>query len=134
MILYHNNGPVRAVTYSIGLGAVAFGYLALARNFRIIVWISFALSATLTAVIFFVQKETRENVRTPSEVGRLRDVAPDSQSGAAPEEKRENIGAIVKASLGRSLRLLLTEPSIQAWTLYVSFACESVFFWLYFHH
>lgn len=93
------------------------------QGFRLVFWVQFATATILTAIICFVQPETREDVLLSRKAKKLRLVAVDS-SATGDDAERKTFGSMMKTTLSRPMRLLFTEPPIQAWTVYVSFACE----------
>lgn len=110
-----------------GLGPVMFGYVAQLRGFRLCFWILFAMAGAFTAVIAFFQVETRESVLLSRKARWLREETGDSRFVAQADEERASLATILKVSLTRPVRLFFTEPVLQAFTLWVSFACEFPF-------
>lgn len=96
------------------------------QGFKAVFWVQFALAALLAIVICFVQAETRDSVLLSRRAKKVREAAGDLNYVARADEVRAPFGTMVKLTLSRPMRLLFTEPLIQAWTVYVSFACESL--------
>ena len=108
----------------IGLGPVVFGYTAMLEGFRLVFWVQFALAVLLTIIIYFVQAETRESVLLSRKARSIRSTTKDSRFVARSDEEKTSFGTMMKTTLTRPMRLLFTQLPIQAWTIYVSFACK----------
>jgi len=105
-----------------GLGPVFGGYVAMLRGFRLVFWLVFAISGLLTIGVIFLQHETRESVLLSRKARKLRAETGDRRFVAQADEERASLSSILKIALTRPVRLFFTEPVIQAWTAYVSFA------------
>lgn len=109
-----------------GLGPVMFGYVAMRRGSKLVFWIHFALAGLLTIFIYIVQKETRESVLLSRKAQAIRTRTQDDRYCAAAEaEEQKSLAEVLKSTFKRPLLLLAVEPVIQAWTVYVAFACVS---------
>jgi hypothetical protein len=92
------------------------------RGFRLVFWLVFAISGLLTIGVIFLQHETRESVLLSRKAKKLRAETGDRRFVAQADEERASLSSILKIALTRPVRLFFTEPVIQAWTAYVSFA------------
>jgi hypothetical protein len=94
------------------------------QGFKLVFWVQFGLAALLTIFICFIQAETRESVLLSRKAKMMRKATGDSNYVARAGEGRAPLKVLLRHTLSRPMRLLFTEPPIQAWTVYVSFACE----------
>lgn len=107
-----------------GLGPICFGYVAMLRGFKLVFWCNFAIAGAFTLLLVLTQHETRESILLSRKAKKLREETGDNRFVAQADEERASLITILKVSLTRPVRLFATEPAIQAWTAYVSFACE----------
>lgn len=107
-----------------GLGPVMFGYVAMLRGFPIVFWVQLALAGLLTVAICFLQAETRESVLLSRKAKALRASTGKATYIASSELERSSFFFMLRTNLGRPLHLLAVEPVIEAWTIYVAFACR----------
>lgn len=107
-----------------GLGPIIFGYVSMLKGMRLCFWILFALAGLLTALLIPLSHETREGVLLSRKAKRLREQTGDNRYVAQADEERASLLTIMKVSLTRPMRLLFTEPVLQAFTLWISFACK----------
>ena len=105
-----------------GLGPIMFGYVAQVKGFRLSFWIMFGLSGLFTVVLALVQQETRAGVLLSRKAKKLRKSTGDSRFVAQADEERASLSTILRISLTRPIRLFFTEPVLQAFTIWVSFA------------
>lgn len=119
--------PMAAFAFSAfaptGLGPVIFGYVAMLTGMRLVFWIQFALAGVLTILIYFVQRETRESVLLTWKARALRSQTGDASYASSAELDRPPFATLMRTTLTRPMHLLLVEPAIQVWTVYVAFAC-----------
>jgi hypothetical protein len=108
------------------LGPICFGYVAMLKGFKLVFWIQFALAAVLTVIIWFVQAETRESVLLSRRARKMRLDTGDERYVAKADEERASFSVMMKITLTRPFKLLAHEAPIQAWTVYVAFACEQL--------
>jgi hypothetical protein len=107
-----------------GLGPVMFGYVAMLRGSPIVFWVQFTMAGLLTLAIFFVQAETRESVLLARKASALRKSTGNSNYAAPFDLEQKSFLTMIRTNLSRPLHLLAVEPVIQAWTVYVAFACK----------
>lgn len=69
-------------------------------------------------------KETRESVLLSAKAKRLRLKSGDKRFVAQADEERASLAVIMKVALTRPVRLFFTEPVLQAFTIWLSFACK----------
>ncbi|KAF8587054.1 MFS general substrate transporter [Ramaria rubella] len=105
-----------------GLGPVAFGYVELKLGYKFVNWILFALSGAFTLALVLASKETRASVLLIKKAARLRVETGDSRYRAKAEEERSSVAKMVKISLTRPVHLLLTEPVLLSFTIWMTFA------------
>lgn len=107
-----------------GLGPVIFGYVAMLRGSRLVFWVQFALAGLLTILIYIVQKETRESVLLSRKARAIRKRTQDDRYRASADADKRSLASVLRSTFTRPLLLLAVEPVIQAWTVYVAFACK----------
>lgn len=69
-----------------------------------------------------MQQETRESVLLSKKAAKLREETGDHRYVAQADEERASLATILRVSLTRPVRLFLTEPVLQAFTMWASFA------------
>ncbi|GAA5896292.1 MFS transporter [Sporobolomyces salmoneus] len=104
-----------------GLAPVMFGYLAQTHGFRYVNWIMFAMSALFTIVLIPVLDETRASVLLSRKAARLRKETGDERYVSKEDYERGSIREMMKTSLSRPIKMLLTEPVLIAFTVWISF-------------
>ncbi|BGP52748.1 hypothetical protein JCM8202v2_000304 [Rhodotorula sphaerocarpa] len=114
---------------STGLGPVVFGYLAQIKGFRYVSWAMFAMSGVFAVILPFVLDETRGSVLLSRKAAKLRKATGDDRYQSKADYERASLVEMFRTSLGRPVRMLLTEPVLVAITLWISFTwavlCES---------
>ena len=115
---------------STGLGPVIFGYVAQNFGFRKCFWMMFGLAGAFTLALILVQEETCESALLSRKARKLRQSTGDERFVAQADAERASLATIVKISLTRPLRLFCTEPILQAFSLWVSFAWCVLYFLL----
>lgn len=112
-----------------GLGPVVFGYLAQIKGFRYVSWAMFAMSGVFAVILPFVLDETRGSVLLSRKAAKLRKATGDDRYQSKADYERASLVEMFRTSLGRPVRMLLTEPVLVAITLWISFTwavlCES---------
>lgn len=106
-----------------------FGYLAQIKGFRYVSWAMFAMSGVFAVILPFVLDETRGSVLLSRKAAKLRKVTGDDRYQSKADYERASLVEMFRTSLGRPVRMLLTEPVLVAITLWISFTwavlCES---------
>lgn len=125
---HHRGLPMLMFAFSAfaptALGPICFGYVGMLEGFRLAAWIQFGLAGLLSIAICLLQGETREDVILSKLAPKLTRESGRPHCATAESKKSRTVGQILQTTLGRPFRLLAFEPILQAWTLYVSFACE----------
>ena len=105
-----------------GLGPIMGGWIVQTRGFRLIYWIIFAMAGALTIGLYFIMRETRESILLSRKAARLRLQTGDERFVAQADEERASLSTIIRVALTRPVRLFITEPVLQAFSLWISFA------------
>ncbi|GAA5874285.1 hypothetical protein JCM8547_007553 [Rhodosporidiobolus lusitaniae] len=104
-------------------GSIMFGYVAERLGYTYINWILFALSASITLVLFCILKETRASVILARKAARLQ--AADSSRRYISVLDQDTVGQSIRRKLRtallRPLKMLFTEPVLAGFTLWISF-------------
>lgn len=123
----HRGLPMLAFAFSAfaptALGPICFGYAGMFKGFRLAAWVQVGSASALTALIVGFQSETREDVILAKIA---RPMASEEGSRTLESDQSTNLRSfypLLRTGLRRPFVLLLSEPILQAWTLYVSFAC-----------
>ncbi|GJE99244.1 MFS general substrate transporter [Phanerochaete sordida] len=107
-----------------GLGPVAAGWIEMDKRlgWRWIQWIHFIVTMVFAALIPFLMKETRAAVVLTRIARRLRKETGDARYRARVEDERARLRTLVWISCTRPVYLLVTEPVVAAFSVWVGFA------------
>ncbi|GJE93234.1 MFS general substrate transporter [Phanerochaete sordida] len=107
-----------------GLGPVAAGWIEMNRHlgWRWIQWIHFIVTMVFAATLPFLMKETRSAVVLTRIAKRLRKKTGDSRYRARVEDERARLRTLIWISCTRPLYLMVTEPVVASFSLWVGFA------------
>lgn len=129
-------GPM-ALFSSVTLYGTCFGSIVSAYTsvnprlgWRWVFWLQLILNAVLFLVLCVVLKETRGSVLLSRRAARLRRETGDARYVARADLERASLTVLVKQSLTRPFRFLLTEPTIIAFSLWVSFCWGVLYLFL----
>lgn len=103
---------------STGLGPVIFSYAAQESGFRIIMWIMFGVSSLFAILITCFIQETRASVLLSRRAAKLRLETGDERYQPRIDSPKTSVAV----NLTRPLRMLITEPVLTAFTIWISFA------------
>lgn len=106
-----------------GLGPVWAGWVAQRQDlgWRWIQWIQAIFTAVAFIVLLIFLTETRGSVVLTRRAVKLRKETGDQRYRARAEEERASIAALIKTSLTRPLWLLVSEPIVFFFSLWISF-------------
>ncbi|EKM52164.1 uncharacterized protein PHACADRAFT_151169 [Phanerochaete carnosa HHB-10118-sp] len=109
---------------STGLGPVAAGWIEMNRHlgWRWIQWIHFIVAAVFAAAIPLLMTETRAAVVLTRVAKRMRARTGDHRYRARVEDERASLRSLVWVSCTRPVYLLLTEPVVASFSMWVGFA------------
>lgn len=97
-----------------GVGPMAFGYVEQNLNFRYVNWIMFALSMAFAIFVAVISRETRASALLSRKAKKLRKTTGLDRYQCRADAERASLAVLIKVSLFRPLRLLLTEPVLIA--------------------
>ncbi|RPA97211.1 MFS general substrate transporter [Choiromyces venosus 120613-1] len=118
-----------------GVGPLASGVIAENLSWRWIHWIQLILNVVLMAIAFIVLKETRGSVLLSDKANALNKFLDEmgvqgSRWKVKADEERESFALMVKVSLTRPFRLLITESVVFWFSCWVSFAWGVLYLFL----
>ena len=98
-----------------------FGFVEQKYDFRIVAWILFAMSSAFSLALIFILEETRASVLLSRKAAALRKSTGDMRYRSRDEAERGNFLMMMRTSLVRPIRLLLTEPVVMSFSIWMSF-------------
>ncbi|TDL23740.1 MFS general substrate transporter [Rickenella mellea] len=107
-----------------GLGPAGAGWIEMDHKleWRWIQWIHLIVTAVYFAIMPFAMKETRSTVLLTRVARKMRRKTGDPRWRARAEDERGSLSHLIYISCTRPLRLLLTEPVVASFSLWISFA------------
>ncbi|KAL8284121.1 hypothetical protein RQP46_004870 [Phenoliferia psychrophenolica] len=104
----------------LGLGPALMGYVEQNLGWRWIQWVQMALMGVLTVCIIVFTRETRGSVILSRRAALLRRTT-DPRIQCRSDAERASLLILIKVSMTRPLYLLVTEPVVAAFSLWVGF-------------
>ncbi|KAF7790235.1 hypothetical protein EIP86_001187 [Pleurotus ostreatoroseus] len=107
-----------------GLGAVVAGWVDMNKHmgWRWIQWLHLIFALVLFALIPLLMRETRSAVVLTRIAKRLRKKTGNSRYRARIEDERASLKTLIYISCTRPLYLMLTEPVVASFSIWVGFA------------
>ncbi|KAF9461064.1 major facilitator superfamily domain-containing protein [Collybia nuda] len=107
-----------------GLGPIVAGWIEMnpQLEWRWIEWIQMMLCGFYLVLLPFILKETRSAVLLTRMAKKMRKDTGDNRYRARVEDERESLKQLIYISCTRPIRLLLTEPVVLSFSLWVGFA------------
>ncbi|EJU03572.1 MFS general substrate transporter [Dacryopinax primogenitus] len=107
-----------------GLGPVTVGYVDMNPHleWRWIQWLGLIFGGACFAFMCIVMKETRASILLTREAAKLRKETGDNRYRARVEDERTSLKTLIYISFTRPLFLLITEPVVASFSLWVGFA------------
>ncbi|PAV20009.1 MFS general substrate transporter [Pyrrhoderma noxium] len=107
-----------------GAGPLFAGWIAMSPHleWRWIQWIHMIVAGILFLFVLFVMKETRSSVLLTRLAKKLRKETNDKRYRARIEDERGSLRSLILISCTRPCHLLLTEPVVSSFSLWVGFA------------
>lgn len=118
----------------IGVGPLVSGVIAEHLSWRWIHWLQLIFNGVLMAVSFLVLKETRGSAllsRKAKALNKFLDESGDrgNRWKVKADEERESIAVMVRVSLTRPFRFLVTEPVVFWFSCWLTFAWGILYMW-----
>ncbi|BFZ58076.1 hypothetical protein PYCC9005_005134 [Savitreella phatthalungensis] len=137
MYISQERGRPMALFSSVTLFGTAFGSIVSAYTtqnpklgWRWVFWIQLIVNAVLFVVLAVVLRETRGTVLLSRRAAMLRKKTGDSRYMARAELERQSLSILIRHSLTRPFRFLFTEPTIMAFSVWVSFVWGVLYLFL----
>ncbi|CAD6899612.1 unnamed protein product [Tilletia controversa] len=105
-----------------GLGPAWAGWTTQYLSWRWVQWISAAASSAFFVVFALTVSESRGSVLLARRAAKLRKQTGDPRYRARAEEERASMAVLIKTSLTRPLWLLVSEPVVAAFSIWIAFA------------
>ncbi|THH08248.1 hypothetical protein EW145_g2823 [Phellinidium pouzarii] len=107
-----------------GFGPLFAGWIAMNPHleWRWIQWLHLIVTGILFVVILVVMKETRSSVLLTRVAKKLRKRTGDNRYRARIEDERSSLRTLIMISCTRPIHLLLTEPVVASFSLWIGFA------------
>lgn len=106
--------------FGTGIGPVWSGWVAQDLSWRWIQWIQAAFTAGGFVLLVIFSPETRGSVILTRRAAKLRKETGDNRYRARAEAERASIAVLIKTSLTRPLWLLISEPIVFFFSLWIS--------------
>ncbi|KAH7920530.1 MFS general substrate transporter [Leucogyrophana mollusca] len=118
-----------AAVSSTGLGPVIAGWIdANPRlGWRWIQWVHVIFTAAYFVAVLVFMKETRSSIILSRIARKVRKDTGDGRYRARAEDEKRSLSTMIYISCTRPLRLLLTEPTVQSFSLWVGFTWGVLF-------
>ncbi|KZT53006.1 MFS general substrate transporter [Calocera cornea HHB12733] len=107
-----------------GLGPVTVGYVEMNVHlqWRWIQWLGLIFSGACLVFMCLVMKETRSSILLTQIAKKLRKTTGDNRYRARVEDERASLKTLIYISFTRPIYLLITEPVVASFSLWVGFA------------
>jgi len=107
-----------------GAGAVLMAWVDMNAKlgWRWIQWISTIIGFAFVVLMYFTMKETRSAVLLTRIAKKLREITGDDRYRARAEDERPPLKELIKISATRPMWLLISEPLVTAFSLWIGFA------------